>query len=135
MRPACIIFIPVIALILCVGYIILRGCSGFVSMFDGELNRGELPITGKYFYYKKGRSMGKYIGGDHFITLFHNSRIDSVNWNADLIIGYTSGSYFAIIVKEDSIAWPIERDSVKKLSVKFNRELQSLPGVAGLVAF
>jgi hypothetical protein len=136
MRPGMIIFIPLLALIICLSYItcnVFRGCTTVNEIFGNELT--QTMLADKYFYDQKNGTIGKKVGEDNYYTIFQN-RIDSLNWNTEIIVGFVDKFYFAITVEPDRQEWPITRDSVKTLSLKYRGvNMQALHNVPGLKEF
>lgn len=134
-RPGVIIFLPLLVFAIIFCYMLFRGCTTLNEVFGGEIELNQTTLAGNYFYDRKNGTIGKKVGEDHYYMIFKN-RIDSLNWNNEVIIGFVDTSYFAIIVKLDGKEWPVTKDRLKTLYLNHAGDnLQSLHNVPGLKGF
>lgn len=126
MKALFLIFAVVLFVVL-LSTIIFRGCSGFVSFFDGDNKSKMISLTKNYYYNETDKGIWqKEDVTDSYKNIF-NSSIDSLMWNNQVIIGYSSGKYFIVYVAAESVKVIEKRASITDNFIGSFKNLDNIP--------
>lgn len=126
MKALFLIF-PVVLLVVLLSTIIFRGCSGFVSFFDGDNKSKMISLTKNYYYNETDKGIWqKDDVTDSYKNIF-NSSIDSLMWNNQVIMGYSNGQYFIVSVADESVKVFEKKASITDDFIGSFKNLDNIP--------
>ena len=108
-------------------FYIFRGCTRFVSSFDGEKKSKMIQLLGDYYYGKVDKQLWIREESTDSYKNVSNGSIDSLMWDSKHIIGYTQKMYFIVIVTENNFKLVNDKSSIEKIINKDYEKLREVP--------
>lgn len=87
-----------LAIIIIIGFSILKGCSGFVSNFDDEKSERMISLINNYYYGIVDTTIWMKEEATESFKRILPDKIDSLIWNDEIIIGHVAGRYCLLIL-------------------------------------
>lgn len=115
MKKNKIILIIIIILFVILGglYLLFKGTSWFISSFDGNVNNSNYTtLMNGYYLFKTERTICMETDGNMDRV---TSVVDSLNWNDQIIVGFSQGKYFVINSSDKKLTYFESKDSLTKV--------------------
>lgn len=110
-------------------FLFFKGASWFVSSIDGDRIDRNVKIVENYYYDPETHILLFKVDEVSYREV--ESRLDSLSFNNDIIVGFSSGTYFAVNIATDEKNRFSTRDSlimaIPSLPV---RTVQQVPGLS-----
>lgn len=107
-----VIWLLVAVVFFAILFAFFRGCSGFVSEFDGENKERMVKLTGDYFYGKVDKTVWLREETTDSYRRIIPDNIDSLVWNNKIIVGYVGGKYFCVVPSSGIVSYLSGREQV-----------------------
>lgn len=109
-------------------YLLFRGTSWFISSFDGDAkNTNYIKIVKDYYLFNTEKDICINTNGAMSrIT----SSVDSLNWNEEIIVGYSNSKYFKINIQTmDMLNYETKDSLLKNIHLLPSKTIDKIPSL------